>query len=94
MLHKAPQYSGRRNKLCRHNPLQHQRSNTKLPSAASQTKRTTAAPLRDSHGDPLGKQVTDLMSKALTETNAYIVLERPDISRIQAEGALTGVKQI
>ncbi|MEZ7910941.1 MAG: CsgG/HfaB family protein [Propionivibrio sp.] len=49
--------------------------------------------LRDSHGDPLGKQVTDLMSKALTETNAYIVLERPDISRIQAEGALTGVKQ-
>ena len=49
--------------------------------------------LRDSHGDPLGKQVTDLMSKALTETHAYIVLERPDISRIQAEGALTGVKQ-
>ena len=49
--------------------------------------------LRDSQGDPLGKQVTDLMSKALTETNAYIVLERPDISRIQAEGALTGKKQ-
>ena len=49
--------------------------------------------LRDSHGDPLGKQVTDLMSKALTETNAYIVLERPDISRVQAEGALTDVKQ-
>ena len=49
--------------------------------------------LRDSQGDPLGKQVTDLMSKALTETNAYIVLERPDISRIQAEGAITGKKQ-
>ena len=49
--------------------------------------------LRDNQGDPLGKQVTDLMSKALTETNAYIVLERPDISRIQAEGALTGTKQ-
>ena len=49
--------------------------------------------LRDNQGDPLGKQVTDLMSKALTETNAYIVLERPDISRIQAEGALTGMKQ-
>lgn len=48
--------------------------------------------LRDQHGDPLGKQVTDLMSKALTESGAYLVFERPDITRIQAEGKLTDAK--
>ncbi len=45
--------------------------------------------LRDRHDDPLGKQVTDLMSKALTESGAYLVFERPDIGRIQAESKLT-----
>ncbi len=48
--------------------------------------------LRDRHDDPLGKQVTDLMSKALTESGAYLVFERPDIGRIQAEGNLTNSK--
>jgi curli biogenesis system outer membrane secretion channel CsgG len=48
--------------------------------------------LRDMHDDPLGKQVTDLMSKALTETNAFLVFERPDISRIKAESKLTDAK--
>lgn len=48
--------------------------------------------LRDSAGDPLGKQVTDLLSKALTESGAYLVFERPDISRLQDESALTGAK--
>ena len=48
--------------------------------------------LRDRHDDPLGKQVTDLMSKALTESGAYQVFERPDIGRIQAEGSLTNSK--
>ena len=48
--------------------------------------------LRDSHNDPLGKQVTDLMSKALTESGAYLVFERPDITRLQDEGKLTGTK--
>lgn len=48
--------------------------------------------LRDSHGDSLGKQVTDLMSKALTESGAYLVFERPDITRIEAEGRLTDNK--
>lgn len=46
--------------------------------------------LRDQAGDPLGKQVTDLMSKALTESNAYLVFERPDIARIEAENKLVG----
>lgn len=48
--------------------------------------------LRDKHDDPLGKQVTDLMSKALTESGAYLVFERPDISRLQAESQLTETK--
>ena len=48
--------------------------------------------LRDNHSDPLGKQVTDLMSKALTETGAYLVFERPDITRLLAESQLTGKK--
>lgn len=46
--------------------------------------------LRDQHDDPLGKQVTDLLSKALTESGAYLVFERPDISRLEAESQLTG----
>ncbi|MDO8769854.1 MAG: CsgG/HfaB family protein [Burkholderiaceae bacterium] len=48
--------------------------------------------LRDSAGDPLGKQVTDLLSKSLTESGAYIVFERPDISRLKDESNLTGKK--
>jgi curli biogenesis system outer membrane secretion channel CsgG len=48
--------------------------------------------LRDNSGDPLGKQVTDLMSKALTSSGAYLVFERPDIGRIQAEGRLTDTR--
>lgn len=48
--------------------------------------------LRDRSDDPLGKQVTDLLSKALTESGAYVVFERPDIGRIQAESRLTDSK--
>jgi curli biogenesis system outer membrane secretion channel CsgG len=48
--------------------------------------------LRDQHGDPLGKQVTDLLSKALTESGAYLVFERPDITRLQSESKLTDTK--
>lgn len=48
--------------------------------------------LRDRHDDPLGKQVTDLMSKSLTETGAYLVFERPDITRVIAENQLTESK--
>lgn len=46
--------------------------------------------LRDRAGDPLGKQVTDLLSKALTESGSYLVFERPDITRLQNESQLTG----
>lgn len=48
--------------------------------------------LRDRHDDPLGKQVTDLMSKSLTETGAYLVFERPDITRVIAESQLADSK--
>lgn len=48
--------------------------------------------LRDAAGDPLGKQVTDLLSKSLTESGAYVVFERPDISRLKDESNLTGAK--
>ncbi len=48
--------------------------------------------LRDRSDDPLGKQVTDLLSKALTESGAYVVFERPDIGRIQAESKLADTK--
>jgi len=46
--------------------------------------------LRDDAGDPLGKQVTDILSKALAESRAYLVFERPDISVLQSESELVG----
>jgi hypothetical protein len=49
--------------------------------------------LRDSAGDPVGKQIADMLSKALTESGAYIVLERTDLSKLQDESKLTGTKQ-
>lgn len=48
--------------------------------------------LRDANGDVLGKQVTDMLAKALTESGHFIVLERSDISSLQKEQALTGQK--
>ncbi len=48
--------------------------------------------LRDRSGDPLGKQVTDLLSKALTESGAFLVFERPDIGKVEAESRLTDNK--
>ena len=48
--------------------------------------------LRDNAGDPLGKQVADMLSKALTESGRFIVLERTDIGKLQDEAALAGTK--
>lgn len=48
--------------------------------------------LRDRNDDPLGKQVADMLSKAMTESGQFIVLERPDIGRLQDESALVGAK--
>jgi curli biogenesis system outer membrane secretion channel CsgG len=46
--------------------------------------------LRDRFDDPLGKQVTDMLSKSLTESGAFLVFERPDLGRVQQEAGLTG----
>ncbi len=48
--------------------------------------------LRDQYNDPLGKQVTDMMSKVLTESGAYLVFERPDIARVQNDVVMSGGK--
>ena len=46
--------------------------------------------LRDNHGDALGKQLTDMMSKALVESGQFVVLERPDLGRLVAENNFAG----
>ena len=48
--------------------------------------------LRDSAGDPLGKQVSDLLGKALTDSGSYLVFERPDIDVLKDESKLVGSK--
>jgi curli biogenesis system outer membrane secretion channel CsgG len=49
--------------------------------------------LRDNAGDPVGKQVSDMLAKALTESGSYVVLERTDLAKVQEEANLTGAKQ-
>jgi curli biogenesis system outer membrane secretion channel CsgG len=49
--------------------------------------------LRDDAGDPVGKQVSDMLAKALTESGSYVVLERSDLSKLKDEAQLTGAKQ-
>ena len=48
--------------------------------------------LRDKQDDPLGKQVTDMLSRALTESGQFLVFERPDLGRVREESGLTGAK--
>jgi len=48
--------------------------------------------LRDRFDDPLGKQVGDMLSKALTESGHFLVFERPDLGRVQEEAKLAGEK--
>ncbi len=49
--------------------------------------------LRDEANDALGQQISDMLAKALTESGAYVVLERPDIGRVEAERQLSGITQ-
>ena len=46
--------------------------------------------LRDVNDDPLGKQVSDMLVKALVESDSFIVLERPDIQILKNEADLSG----
>lgn len=39
------------------------------------------------------QQVSDMLAKALTESGSYVVLERSDLAKVQAEAQLTGAKQ-
>jgi len=48
--------------------------------------------IRDKNDDPVGKQVVDMMAKALVESDAFIVLERPDVGLLKDEADLTGKK--
>ncbi|WP_286830896.1 MULTISPECIES: CsgG/HfaB family protein [Kordiimonas] len=52
--------------------------------------------LRDQDLDPLGKQASDILTSMLTETNRFLVFERPDIQKIEreqerSEGSVIGV---
>ncbi len=46
--------------------------------------------LRDDAGNPLGKQVADMLSQKLVESGQFLVIERPDIDRLEAEANRTG----
>lgn len=41
--------------------------------------------LRDSDLDPLGKQASDILTAYLVKTGRFLVLERPDLSKIERE---------
>jgi len=41
--------------------------------------------LVDANQDPLGKQATDMLSGRLAQTQKFLVFERPDLNKIQAE---------
>lgn len=45
---------------------------------------------RDSHNDPLGKQVSDMLAARLVESGQFLVFERPDIERLKVEQAMLG----
>ena len=48
--------------------------------------------LRDDDNDPLGKQVSDILAGRLVESDRFLVFERPDIEKLEAESNLTGQK--
>jgi len=47
--------------------------------------------LRDDHNDPLGKQVSDILAGRLVESGRFLVFERPDIKKLEAEGKRAGI---
>lgn len=46
--------------------------------------------LRDDDLDPLGKQVTDMLSSRLVESGRFLVFERPDLTKLKAEQEILG----
>jgi len=47
--------------------------------------------LRDDDNDPLGKQVSDILAGRLVESKRFLVFERPDIKKVEAEGKRAGI---
>ena len=45
----------------------------------------------DKNYDRIGKQASDILSSALTKSGKFIVLERPDLNKLEAESALIGL---
>jgi len=43
----------------------------------------------DANNDPLGKQVSDMLSNRLVTSQKFLVFERPDIDKVTAEQSLT-----
>ena len=48
------------------------------------------ARLRYEDNDPLGKQISDILSGRLVESDRFLVFERPDINKLHAESRLSG----
>ncbi|MDZ4299000.1 MAG: CsgG/HfaB family protein [Moraxellaceae bacterium] len=46
--------------------------------------------LRDGEMDPLGKQASDMLSTRLVDSGQFIVFERPDLSKLEREAAISG----
>ncbi|CAA0105806.1 Putative lipoprotein/NMB1164 [Halioglobus japonicus] len=46
--------------------------------------------LRDDVGNPLGKQVADMLTTKLVESGQFLVLERPDLDRLESEAQIGG----
>jgi curli biogenesis system outer membrane secretion channel CsgG len=45
--------------------------------------------LVDANNDPLGKQVSDMLSSRLVASQKFLVFERPDIDKVKAEQSIT-----
>ena len=43
----------------------------------------------DANNDPLGKQVSDMLSSRLVASQKFLVFERPDIDKVKAEQSIT-----
>ncbi len=50
--------------------------------------------LTDEAYDRIGKQVSDMLSSRLVKSNRFLVFERPDLNKIEAEQALTNQKDL
>ena len=45
---------------------------------------------RDADLDPLGKQTSDMLATSLIDSQQFLVFERPDLSKVQAEQNVLG----